>query len=208
MRRRIFLTGLSLFLASHVFGQVTFIDKAQDFLITATDFSTGVGIVDLDNDGTCEIIMASHIGSDRLYFWQDSVYIERGAEYGLAQNSDYHHTISLTDIDKDYLPDFYITGDAAYENHGHLYLNRGNPPFLDIAEPYNLNVVREMGSAFFQYTPDSELAVLCGGLLMVRQGQTFIDITQGSGFETITNVLTPIFFDIDGDNDDGPLRRR
>jgi hypothetical protein len=202
MRYNLCKLGITLILVVPVFGQVTFIDRASELGIVHQEDSRGVGIIDLDNDGVCEIIMTSNRGADRLYIRQDSIYVECGAQYGLAQNSDYHHAISLTDIDKDFLPDFYITGAFGYGNHGHLYLNRGHPPFIDIAESYNLSEVREMGSAFFQFMPESELAVLSGGLLMVRQEQTFIDITQGSGFETITNVLTPVFFDIDGDNDD------
>ncbi|UCC80608.1 MAG: VCBS repeat-containing protein, partial [Candidatus Zixiibacteriota bacterium] len=38
--------------------------------------------------------------------------------------------------------------------------------------------------------------------LMQYAGNTFIDITTGSGLENIENVFCPVFFDIDGDYDD------
>lgn len=181
-------------------AQVVFIDMADSLHITELDFGIGVGIVDLNNDFVSEIILANSEGADRLYVWQDGFYAELGEEYGLSQNTDYHHGLSLTDLDKDNLPDFYINGDPNYQ-HGHLYLNMGSPPFQDVAEQYNLSVTNDMGSAFFQFNSTSELAVLRGRNLLVREGQTFVDITQGSGFETIDNVFEPMFFDIDNDND-------
>ncbi|MCP4581809.1 MAG: T9SS type A sorting domain-containing protein [candidate division Zixibacteria bacterium] len=202
MTRIMSVLVITLVVTSAGFGQVSFIDMAEPLNVTDLDFTCGVGIVDLDGDGYSEIIIASHLGADRLYRWQYGAYEEMGDEYGLSTDSDNHHNICLTDIDKDNLPDFFITGDPGYSNHGHLYLNYGHPPFDEVAESYNVADVREMGSAFFQYTPDSELAVLCGGNLMVRQGQTFVDITDGSGLEDIENVLTPMLCDFDGDNDD------
>jgi len=175
---------------------------ANELNVTEAQFSCGVGIIDLNNDMVNEIIIANHNGADRLYIWYDSLYIDMGYEYELSQYANGHHSIALTDVDKDYLPDIYITGEPYYGNHGHLYINQGHPPFSDEAESYNLAEVDEMGSIFFQFTPESELAVLCGGNLMVRVGQTFIDITEGSGFETIANLHCPLFFDMDGDNDD------
>ena len=183
-------------------GQVTFVDMAHDLGVTDLDFTCGVGIVDIDGDGISEIITATHIGNDRLYKWVGNEYEEMGQVYGLAAPADYHHQIALTDIDKDYIPDIFISGDPRYGNHGHLYLNRGHPPFIDVAGQYNVAQVIEMGSSFFQFSPNSELAFLCGGRLMVRTGGTFIDLTEGSGLESIDNVMTPIFFDLDGDNDD------
>ncbi|UCC80716.1 MAG: T9SS type A sorting domain-containing protein [Candidatus Zixiibacteriota bacterium] len=201
---RFFCLFLSIaFAASNiVLGQVTFQEMGWELHFRDLDPSAGVAIVDLDEDGISEIITTSFDGPDRLYKWADTIYIERGALYGLTQDADEHHSICLTDIDKDRRPDFFITGDPVFVNHGHLYINNGHPPFPDMAEDYNLDQVQEMGSSFFQFTPTSELAVLCGGRFMVRQGDTFIDITQGSGLESIVYVHEPLFFDIDGDYDD------
>jgi len=71
-----------------------------------------------------------------------------------------------------------------------------------MAEDFNLDYVTEMGSAFFQMTPQAGLSGYIGGRLMIREEETFIDVTEGSGLETITNVHCPLFFDLDGDIDD------
>jgi len=184
------------------YGQVVFVDMAEEWGVNDSDFTAGVGIVDIDSDSRSEIITTAFEGNDRLYKWNGSSYDELGEDYGLAVDADHHHQIALTDIDKDNLPDIFISGDPAYNDDGFLYLNYGHSPFYEGAEGYNLDYVIELGSAFFQFSPTSELAVLCGRRFMVRQGQTFLDITEGSGFETIENVLAPIFLDIDGDNDD------
>jgi hypothetical protein len=201
---RIFSLILSIaFATSNIaLAQVTFQELGWELHFRDLDPSAGVAIVDLDDDGKNEIITTSFDGPDRLYKWADTLYIERGQLYGLTQDADEHHSICLTDIDKDRRPDFYITGNPVSINHGHLYINNGLPPFPDMAEYYNLDEVQEMGSSFFQFTPTSELAVLCGGKFMVRQGDEFIDITQGSGLESIVYVHEPLFFDIDGDYDD------
>lgn len=204
---RILCLFLSLaFVASNVsLGQVTFQELGWELHFRDLDRSAGVAIVDLDDDGISEIITTSFDGPDRLYKWADTIYIERGQLYGLTQDADEHHSICITDIDKDRRPDFFITGNPVSINHGHLYINNGPPPFPDMAAHYNLDVVQEMGSSFFQFTLTSELAVLCGGKFMVRQGDEFIDITQGSGLESIVYVHEPLFFDIDGDYDDDLL---
>lgn len=184
------------------YGQVTFREMASELNITELDVSSGVAIVDLDGDNISEIIMTSRNGADRLYKWMNSIYVDIGDTCGLSQDSDFHHSIAITDVDKDRRPDFFITGDPVYNNHGHLYINNGDYPFPDMAEHYNLQEVVEMGSSFFQFTPTSELAVLCGGKFMVRQEDEFIDITEGSGLESITYVHEPLLVDLDGDYDD------
>lgn len=194
-------TVMLLLMISFTYSQVTFNDMADELNIDDLDFNCGAGIIDINNDGFSEIILTSHIGCDRLYMWYDSIYYEVGGYYGI-HDADYHHCIAITDVDKNYLPDIFITGDPAHGNHGHLYINHGYPPFTDEAEEYNLSNVIEMSSSFFQFTPCSELAVLCGGRLMVREGRTFIDITEGSGLENLSNVQMVLFFDIDGDKDD------
>jgi hypothetical protein len=198
--RRCFLT--ILFMAISVHAQVTFLERAEELNIVESQFSCGVGIVNIDDDSMNEIIITNHNGPDRLYVWQDSIYQDMGAIYGLGQVPSGHHNVALTDVDKNDLPDLFITSEPNHGYHGHLYVNYGYPPFADEAGSYNLAGANEMGSAFFQFLPTSELSVLCGNRFMVREGQCFYDITEGSGFETLSNVHCPLFFDIDGDNDD------
>jgi hypothetical protein len=188
-----------LLLAFSANAQVTFIESAGNLGVTQLDFGIGVAIADINGDGYAEIITTNNSGPDRVYVWNDSTYDDMGGQYGI-HDSDQHHSICITDLDKNSLPDIYITGDQ-YSLHGHMYTNFANNHFTDMAASYNLQVVDEMGSAFFQLTSDSDLSILRGGKLMIRENGTFIDHTIGSGLEDITIVLTPLFFDIDGDYD-------
>jgi len=199
--RYIFLTlGLTLILLMPVFSQVTFIDMASDLGVIHQDDSRGVAVLDLDDDNISEIIVINKYGQNRLYKWVYDTYLELAYEYGISETV-LHHNITVADVDKDLNPDLYITG-APNSDEARYYLNLGYPPFVDMAEQYHIDDIVEMGSAFFQMTPSAGVSGLLGGRLMVRDGDVFIDVTEGSGLETITNVLTPIFFDIDGDIDD------
>jgi len=202
MKTIIYSLFIIITLTTPTFCQVSFLELGQELNIVDLDDSRGVAIVDLDEDAISEIIISNKWGADKLYKMLDTVYVELGELYGLTQNSEQHHNICLTDIDKDRRPDLFMTGDPAYTNHGHLFINHGYPPLVDRAIEYNLYQVEEMGSSFFQFTPTSELAVLCGGKFMVRDGDEFIDITEGSGLESIDFVHVALHFDIDGDYDD------
>lgn len=192
--------GIILILAVPVLGQVTFIDMASELGLSHHDDSRGVAVLDLDNDNISEIVIINKYDQNRLYKWADGVYAELAYEYGISETV-LHHNITVADVDKDLNPDLYITG-APNSDEARYYLNLGYPPFQDMAEQYHIDDIVEMGSAFFQMTPSAGVSGLLGGRLMVREGDVFIDVTEGSGLETITNVLTPIFFDADGDIDD------
>lgn len=197
-----FVIGIVISLAmSPAFGQVTFIDMAQQWGVTHEDDTRGVAIVDLESDGRNEIVVVNKFGYNRLYKWnwETSSYDELGEEYGIAETVQ-HHNITVADVDKDLNPDLYITSHIGLPD-ARYYLNLGYAPFQDVAEEYNLDELHEMGSAFFQLTPHTGVSGLLGGRLMIRENDIFVDYTEGSGLEHITNQHTPIFFDIDGDID-------
>jgi len=200
MRGVIIQTSALLILAYSAFCQVSFLEMANELNVTDIDDSRGAAIIDLNNDDICEIVIVNKYGQNRLYMWFDSLYYDVGEEYGINE-TDRHHCITVADVDKDSNPDLYITGDQGDYDEAHYFLNYGYPPFEDVAVDYNLNTVYEMGSAFFQLAPHTSLAGLCGGRLMIRVEDTFIDVTQGSGLESITNVFCPLFYDIDRDGD-------
>jgi hypothetical protein len=180
-------------------GQVSFVESAQNLGVTQLDFGIGVALADINSDGYPEIITTNCSGPDRVYVWNGTGYDELGEQYGINENH-LHHSICLVDLDKNTVPDLYITGDQ-YSLHGHFYQNVGGIRFEDMAEDYNLAEVGEMGSSFFQLARSSEISVLRGGRLMLMDDGKFIDITEGSGLEDLSIVLTPLFFDIDGDYD-------
>jgi enediyne biosynthesis protein E4 len=184
-------------IAASAYAQVRFVDSAQSLGITQLDFGIGVAIADINGDGFAEIVSTNVTGPDRVFVWNGESYEDLGQQYGIHDDN-LHHSIALVDLDKNALPDLYITGDL-YTIHGHMYINIGNNHFVDMAEGYNLREVDEMGSSFFQLTQDSELSVLRGSELMIRYQGSFVDFTEGSGLEDVSNVLTPLIFDIDGD---------
>ncbi len=112
-----------------------------------------------------------------------------------------YHNITVADVNYDYLPDLYITG-AQSGAYGKLFVNNMPEPFSEQAQSYNLQQITDISAAFFQMTRTSGLSVLAGRRLMEMQYNRFVDITSGSGLEGLSNVLTPVFFDIDGDIDD------
>jgi enediyne biosynthesis protein E4 len=200
MRSILFGSLVLMLLNVAAFGQILFVDMAQQLNMGEAESSFGVAIVDLNQDGTNEIFVTNVFGVDRLYMWNGTVYEDVAPEYGVNQTYR-HHNVCIADIDKDMRPDLFVTGDP-YGNIGRYYVNRGYPPFLDMAIPFNLQNVRDMGSTFFQLTRHTRLSGLIGGTLMVWQDSQFIDVTQGSGLESMNNVHCPIFLDIDGDIDD------
>ena len=183
------------------YGQVTFIESAYNLNMGEEDFSAGVSIVDVDNDYVNEVFVINRHARNRFYVRQDSSYVELAQYYEVSYTASYHN-ITVADVNFDYLPDLYVTGGTEMGYTGKLFINNMPEPFTDMANIYNLQLVTDMSAAFFQMTPSSGLCILAGRRLMIMQYNTFVDITIGSGLEDLTNVLTPVFFDIDGDIDD------
>jgi hypothetical protein len=165
------------------------------------DFSSGVAIVDIDNDSVNEVFVVNCFNQNRFYVWQDSTLVELAEPYALSYTDDYHN-VTMVDVDFDYRPDFYITGCYYSDCDGRFYLNQAPGPFIESSALYNLDEVTDMSAAFFQMTPTSGICVLDGRKLKMLTYGTFIDITQGSGLENLSNVFCPVFFDLDGDIDD------
>lgn len=182
-------------------GQICFIDEAAQLNVTESGSSRGVAIIDLNNDTNNEIFITNKFVPNVLYIWQDTCYQNMAHLY--AVNQSYHdHNVCIADLDKDCRPDLYICTDPAYPEMGRYFLNRGYPPFIDMSLPYNLRTVNDMGSTFFQMTRHAPLSAIIGDRLMVWYEGTFVDVTDGSGLESMQNVFCPLFFDIDGDIDD------
>jgi hypothetical protein len=200
MRTTAILLVFALFIASFVHAQVTFVESASQLNMGEEDFSAGVAIVDIDNDYVNEVFIVNRHNSNRFYVRQESTYINMAQHYGVTYSNMFHN-ITAADVNFDYLPDFYLTGsETGYV--AKLFVNNAPAPFVDMAEAYNLRLSTDMSAAFFQMTPTSGLCILAGRRLMMMQHGTFVDITQGSGLEGLSNVLTPVFFDLDGDIDD------
>ncbi|MEE9553115.1 MAG: FG-GAP-like repeat-containing protein [candidate division Zixibacteria bacterium] len=200
MRKTLTLIAIFALMVAVARGQVVFEDMADELNINDLDNGRTAAVVDLDNDFVNEIILINLHQDNRIYTWQDSVYIEMSDYYDinyclLANN------ITVADVNLDNRPDLYIN-DAPDQHQARMYVNDMPGPFLDRTQLYGLGYTQSAGSAFFQMTPNSGLCLLTGNRLMNMQYGTFIEITQGSGLEGLTNVFCPVFLDIDGDYDD------
>lgn len=194
------LAMILAFAVSSSEAQVTFSNLAHELNMDDADDSRGAAVIDIDGDEIVEVIITNIGGINRLYKWQDSVYIDM-AEYFNINYVILSNNITVADINFDGKPDI-IINDAPDHHTACLYVNRTPEPFVDVAEEYNVDYIDYNGAAFFQMTPASGLCLLLGRKLMSLQNDTFIDITYGSGLENLTNVFCPVFLDMDGDIDD------
>jgi len=201
MRRLILIYGLIALLPSTIRGQVTFIESSHELNMLQNDFSSGILIIDIDNDNTNEIILVNYTGSHRLYVRQGDIFTDMSDYYGINGVNNEYLNATVADVNLDSLPDFYITG-GDFGNRARLFVNNSPDPFNQMAQAYNLNMTSHIGAVFFQLSPLHGLCILKGDKLMQYSDGSFIDITPGSGLENIENVFCPVFFDIDGDYDD------
>ncbi len=201
MRRLILIYGVLASMTSNVSGQVTFLESSYELNMLQLDFSSGISIIDIDNDFINEIFLVNYTGGHRLYVRQGDIFNDLSNFYGLNGINNQYLNITVADVNMDSLPDFYITG-ADFGNRAKLFINNTPDPFSQMAQAYNLNIISSIGAAFFQLSPLHGLCILKSNRLMQYSNGSFIDITQGSGLENIVNVFCPVFFDIDGDYDD------
>jgi len=201
MRLFYILIAAMLFYCSSTFCQVTFLELSNQLNMGDQDFSSGIAIVDIDTNFSNEVFAVNCFYQNRFYVRDGSTYSNMAQFYELSFTNDFHD-VSMVDANFDYLPDFYVTGCNYSECDGRFFINQSPQPFEELSELYNLDVVTDMSASFFQMTPSSGICVLAGRSLKILQYGTFVDITQGSGLEGLSNVFCPVFFDIDGDIDD------
>lgn len=186
-----------------ILGQVTFVDMAQEWGVLDQGHSRGVCATDIDNDGTSEIFIVNKYGVNRLYKWDGQMYQDVGVDYNIFYTVE-HHSITIVDFDKDRYPDFYVIShpflpDARY------FRNEGFAPFEEVAVELNLDEVDDMGASFFQLTPTSDMASICGDMVKIKSGDEFVDITDICEIGFVPDVSGPQHCDIDGDFDDDLL---
>jgi hypothetical protein len=201
MRRLILTYLIQALITANVWGQVTFLESSYELNMLQYDFSSGISIIDIDNDFINEIFLVNFTGEHRLYVRQGDVFADMGDHYGINGINNQYLNVTVADVNMDSLPDFYITG-GDFGNRARLFVNNYPNPFNQMASEYNLNMINSIGAAFFQLSPLHGLCILKSDRLMQFSDGSFVDITQGSGLENIENVFCPVFFDIDGDYDD------
>ena len=175
-------------------------------------FSQRSNFIDINNDGHLDCFVCHDVapnvfflndGDNNLSFNQGSLGdIENGGNYGSI----------WIDFDNDRDLDMFIAKCRGGNNLikiNELHQNNGDGTFSEVAEQYNLaDPVQTWSAAWGDFDNDGDLDVFVGASsfsdgrhkLMRNDGDTFTDVTMGSGFEELedTNIET-ITHDFDND---------
>ncbi|MEM7574193.1 MAG: FG-GAP-like repeat-containing protein [Bacteroidota bacterium] len=175
-------------------------------------FSQRSNFIDINNDGHLDAFVCHDVapnvfflndGANNLDYFQGSLGdIENGGNYGSI----------WIDFDNDRDLDMFIAkcrGGSSTININELHQNNGDGTFTEVAAQYNLaDPVQTWSAAWGDYDNDGDLDVFVGASsfsdgrhkLMRNDGDTFTDITAGSGLEELdeTNIET-ITHDFDND---------
>jgi len=117
--------------------------------------------------------------------------------------------VSVVDVDRDGLPDFYVT-DSKEGSRNRLFRNRGDGTFEDVAERMGVADVNRaetgvsMGAVWGDYDNDGfeDLFLYRWGvpeLFHNDHGQTFTRVTGAAGLPAWANVNTAVWLDFDRD---------
>ena len=117
--------------------------------------------------------------------------------------------VSVVDVDRDGLPDFYVT-DSKEGSRNRLFRNRGNGTFEDVAERMGVADLNRaetgvsMGAVWGDYDNDGfdDLFLYRWGvpeLFHNDHGQSFTRVTAAAGLPAWANVNTAVWLDFDRD---------
>ena len=129
----------------------------------------GVGIADFNNDGLQDIYFTGNMVSNKLYLNKgDWKFEDITAQSKVSGEGKWCSGIALVDINRDKLPDIYVTAtlsnDAA-KRANLLYINLGNdkqgvPVFREMASEYGIaDTTHSTNAVFFDYDLDGDLDV-------------------------------------------------
>jgi len=209
----IFVCALLVMTASALFAAgTTFTDVAIDpgSGIHFEDFSMGTAVMDFNNDGYDDIIIANYAYNlDRLFKSNgDGTFTEMADAAGVATPIK-TLGIACADIDASGYIDFLVFTEYSYsggsDEPGFLYLNNGNSTFTDAG-------IQEFSSAIHGYEGynasfadidgDGLLDVLYAGRMYHNLGNNqFVDWNVESGLTDLPFAVHAAFADIDNDCD-------
>ena len=148
--------------------------------------------------GFTEIAQAS--GLDREFGW-----VNAQRSFG----EEFASGLAAADYDADGDIDLYVAGGDVEANH--LYQNRGDGTFVDVASEVGLDLKhRGSGPAFADIDGDRDLDLFVGAVdggrvhLLENRNGSFVDMTARSGLDvTADNTISATFgdYDLDGDLD-------
>lgn len=137
-------------------GDLTFTEKADEFGIADTGYSTQSAFFDYDKDGDLDLYVLNHSTqeyagfgqitaslknrkndaySDKLYRNDNGVFKEVGKQVGLISNVlGFGLGVAISDLNDDGWPDIYISND--YNEQDYLYINNSDGTFSESLEKY------------------------------------------------------------------------
>ena len=144
-----------------------------------------------------------------LAFTHDGPTLDPKLAHIMPQVASMGAAVSVVDVDRDGLPDLYVT-DSKEGSRNHLFRNRGNGTFEDVAERLgiaDLNHAEDgvsMGAVWGDYDNDGyeDLFLYRWGrpeLFHNDRGQHFTRVTASTGFPAWANVNTAVWLDFDRD---------
>lgn len=130
-------------------GSVKFIEKAKEYGLDSPCYSTQAAFLDYDSDGDLDMFLLNHnvkkydnmelarlrneidpLAGNRLFENKNGHFEDVSAKAGIHQYPlTFGLGVAIADINKDGLPDIYVTND--YNEPDYLYINRGNGTFLE-----------------------------------------------------------------------------
>jgi hypothetical protein len=136
--------------------KVTFTERAAEFGVDDSGYSTQAAFFDYDKDGDLDLYVLNHSAqeyagfsqittslknrknkaySDKLYRNEDGKFIEVSDEAGLISNVlGFGLGIAISDINGDHWPDIYVSND--YNEQDYLYINNQDGTFTESLEEF------------------------------------------------------------------------
>ena len=122
---------------------------------------SGIGIIDVNNDGLQDIFFAGNLVTSRLYLNKGGFIFQDITSKSGIQTDRWITGVSIVDINQDGFDDIYlsVSGSLESKNKGNiLFLNNGDNTFTERAAEYHLNVkVQTTHTSFFDYDRDGDL---------------------------------------------------
>lgn len=137
-------------------GDLTFSEKAKEYGIDDSGYSTQAAFFDYDKDGDLDLFILNHstqdyagfsqitarlknrknnASSDKLYRNDNGAYVDVSLEAGLITNVlGFGLGVAISDINNDNWPDIYISND--YNEQDYLYINNQDGTFTEGLERY------------------------------------------------------------------------